>query len=1090
MAKHLLFLSAIILLTSCSERKDTIFEKLESANTGLVFENRLTHNVSNRQNLFDYDYFYNGAGVGVEDLNNDGLLDVVFAGNQVENKLFFNQGDFVFRDASESSGIQIGNQWSNGVTFSDINADGFMDIYITQGGPNDREDRANLLYINNGDETFSEEAATYGLDDRGESTQAVFFDYDRDGDLDCFVLNENELYGYDPLSLYAYLEAHPEDREFNTSKFYENKEGVFVDVTLEAGLLSPVFGLGLVASDINKDGWIDLYVASDYYIPDALYINQKDGTFKDEIQSYTQHISFYGMGVDIADFNNDSHQEIFVLDMAAADHKRSKTLMASMNTDRFDFLINDLDYHYQYMYNTFQLNHGNGSFSNISHATKTASTDWSWSVLMEDFDLDSDKDLFITNGYRRYALDNDLQNRVNEARMRYRGNIPVSVKEELYESMPSEKLPNLLFENQGNFKLKDSAEKWGLGAPTFSNGMAVGDLDNDGDLDMIINNIDTEAFVYRNTSIENKRGNFLVVDTRSDLGEDYPKVELWSGDQYFFEEVKRVRGYRSSQENKAYFGLGDASVIDRLRVVWPDGSEIVQTELKVNQRLTINKPENVSSIITDSRELESTLIAEVTTLDIAHEENPLNEFETEILLPYAQSTQGPFLTRFDANGDGIEDVWVSGSSGSAAQLLLQQGGKLIASVQPGFEDDRVFEDADAVAFDFEGDGDLDLFVTSGGNDFGSYSSYYQDRLYLNDGDGKFSRYHSEVLAENRENGKQVVAIDIDLDGDQDIIVGNRIIPKNYPRHAPSILYENQGGRLVNVTEDRTTGFDTFGMVNDIAVVDLNGDGYKDIMMLGEWTGIGIWMNNKGILEYQSEHPLKDLTGWWHSLTPVDLDQDGLMDFVAGNVGKSIKFKTSKEKPFKIYANDFDENGSPDIVLSKVYNDTYVPVRGKECSTQQMPFISNKFKTYEAFASASLDDIYGEKLTEAYEREVITFESVLLRNKCQLNFEVETLPFEAQLFPILSAEVITNEDDKRQLLLFGNIYNTEVETPRLDGVGALPIALFENGQLDQNISSDQFIKIQGNIKSSVFLPSMNAVIVGLNDDYLHQLKLNY
>jgi len=607
---------------------------------------------------------------------------------------------------------------------------------------------------------------------------------------------------------------------------------------------------------------------------------------------------------------------------------------------------------------------------------------------------------------------------------------------------------------------------------------------------MIINNIDTEAFVYRNTSVENKRGNYLVVDTYSDLGEDYPKVELWSGDQYYFEEIKRVRGYRSSQENKAFFGLGDASVIDRLRVVWPDGSEVVQTEVKINQRLTINKPESATRTIPDSSEFESTLIAEVTTLNVSHEENPLNEFETEILLPYAQSTQGPFLTRFDANGDGFEDVWVSGSSGSAAQLLLQQEGKLVTSVQPGFEDDRVFEDADAVAFDFEGDGDLDLFVASGGNDFGSYSSYYQDRLYLNNGAGKFSRYHSEVLEENRENGKRVVAIDIDLDGDRDIIVGNRIIPKNYPRHAPSLLYENQGGRLVNVTEERTTGFDTFGMVNDISVVDLNGDGYKDVMMLGEWTGIGIWMNNKGTLEYQPEHPLNELTGWWHSLTPVDLDQDGLMDFVAGNVGKSIKFKTSKEKPFKIYANDFDENGSPDIVLSKVYNDTYVPVRGKECSTQQMPFISNKFKTYEAFASASLDDIYGEKLTEAYEREVITFESVLLRNKGELNFEVETLPFEAQLFPILSAEVITNEDEKRQLLLFGNIYNTEVETPRLDGVGALPIALFENGQLDQNISSDQFIKIQGNIKSSVFLPSMNAVIVGLNDDYLHQLKLNY
>jgi hypothetical protein len=386
--------------------------------------------------------------------------------------------------------------------------------------------------------------------------------------------------------------------------------------------------------------------------------------------------------------------------MAAADHKRSKTLMASMNTDRFDFLINDLEYHYQYMYNTFQLNHGNGSFSNISHATKTASTDWSWSVLMEDFDLDSDKDLFITNGYRRYALDNDLQNRVNEARMRYRGNIPLSVKKELYASMPSEKLPNLLYENQGNFKLKDNAEKWGLGTPTFSNGMAVGDLDNDGDLDMIINNIDTEAFVYRNTSIENKRGNYLVVDTHSDLGEDYPKVELWAGDQYFFEEIKRVRGYRSAQENKAFFGLGDTNIIDRLKVVWPDGSEIVKTGVKTNQRLTINKPENATGVIPDLDELESTLIAKVTALDIAHDENPLNEFETEILLPYAQSTQGPFLTRFDANGDGVEDVWVSGSSGSAAQLLFQLEDKLVASEQSSFEDDRVFEDADAVAFDF------------------------------------------------------------------------------------------------------------------------------------------------------------------------------------------------------------------------------------------------------------------------------------------------------------------------------------------------------------------------------------------------------
>ncbi|MEM7380964.1 MAG: VCBS repeat-containing protein, partial [Bacteroidota bacterium] len=521
-----------------SELKPKLFKKISPEDSGVVFSNQLTENLETIENLFNFDYFYNGAGVGVEDLNNDGLLDIFFCGNQVENRLFMNRGDMTFEDVTANTGINAGKVWSNGVTFADVNQDGWMDIYVSQGGPNPRLERKNLLFINQKNETFLEQANTFGLDDMGISTQSSFFDMDRDGDLDCVVMNENELYGVDPINLYKMVGQSKETEYFNSSHLYRNDNGKFVDVTKSAGLERPIFGLGLMVSDINNDGWSDIYMASDYYIPDALFINNKNGTFSDRIKDFTNQISYYGMGMDVADLNNDAKQEIFVLDMASSDHFRAKTLMASMNTRRFDYLTKEAGFHYQYMFNSLQLNLGNDQFNNIAQLTQTAKTDWSWSVLMSDFDLDGHKDIFVTNGYRRYALDNDLQQKVYQAKMRYGQNMPLELKRELYNAMPSEKLPNIMYQNNSGLRFTEIAREWGLGDFSFSNGAAAGDLDNDGDLDLVVNNMDEGAFLYQNTATEQALGNFLKVKTDGGTSESPARITITYGDKTQFIETK------------------------------------------------------------------------------------------------------------------------------------------------------------------------------------------------------------------------------------------------------------------------------------------------------------------------------------------------------------------------------------------------------------------------------------------------------------------------------------------------------------------------------------------------------------------------
>jgi len=1078
-------LSLVCVLTSaCKNEKSNdsnitsnqpIFEKIDAELSGIQFQNTIQENIETKENLFNYDYFYNGAGVGIIDFDNDGLQDIFFCGNQVANKLYKNLGDFKFEDVSNSANINTNKNWSNGVSIVDINNDGWQDIYISQGGPYQREKRSNLLYINQKDGTFLEQAEEFGLADQGISTQTVFFDFDNDNDLDCFVMNENEFYGVDPINLFKLVSESEEAKYFNSCHFYENDNGKFKDITKAAGLERPLFGLGVTVTDINNDNLLDFYVASDYYIPDALFINNGNGTFSDQIKSYTQQISYYGMGMDIADVNNDGLQDIFVLDMAADDHVRSKTLMASMNTARFDYLTNKAGFHYQYMYNSLQLNLGNNKFSNIVQQTHLANTDWSWSVLMADYDLDADKDIFVTNGYRRYALDNDLQQEVYKAKVKYKGNVPLDVKKRLYESMPSEKLPNILFENNGDLNFADKAKDWGLADFSFSNGAAIADFDNDGDLDAVVNNMDEVAFLYKNTAVDTKKGNFLIVDAKSKLSEAYPKIEIfYDGDNSQIVESRTVRGYRSSHQNIAHFGLGTTSKVDSVYISWHNGKHHVSYNVDVNKKLVVNESDANNITVPDSRtpSLFETVNPNEIGLDYAHKENLYDDFEKEILLPYKQSTQGPFIKKADVNDDGYMDIVVGGASGQPTTLFIQSAqGKFTEKNIPAFVNDKIYEDTAALFIDIENDGDEDLFIVSGGNEFLEHSSFYTDRLYINDGSGNFTRNQQQALNSFPKSGKTIASLDFNQDGYLDIIVGNRIQPQNYPRFAPSIVYQNNAGTLSDVTEEIIPDLESFGIVNDILITDFNGDDKEDLIAVGEWTNIGFFKNEGGTFSLLEDSSFDNQKGWWYTVKETDVNNDGKPDYLVGNVGENLKFKASKTKPFKIYANDFDDNGTPDIVLSKKYKGEFVPVRGRECSSQQMPFIKEKFKTFDEFANAKLVDVYGEKLETAYENEVTNFNSVLLLNKGNGDFELKDLPTVAQSFPLLATVFKDlNGDGFEDCILAGNIYQTEVETPRLDFVSG--VVLISNQKDGYKIMdrSDSGLYLEGNVKDLVWLNS--------------------
>lgn len=1065
----------VLLATACTDSQTTtetsqplvegtaaipLFELLPSSKTNITFSNNLKEDVSNRENLLSYNYFYNGGGVAVGDINNDGLPDLLFTGNEVKNRLYLNKGNLEFEDITKQAGLESKGRWSTGATMGDVNGDGHLDIYICNSGPkNQQQERENFLFLNNGDLTFSEVAAQTGVNDGNYSTQAAFLDFDRDGDLDLFVIN-HAVYFNMPMNRVLQALKDKENLEAVSNNLYRNDgNGQFTRVTEASGLLRFGYGLGMVVSDINMDGWPDVYVANDFSVPDFMYINNGDGTFTDQQKQYTRHVAWFGMGCDVADFNNDGLVDIGVVDMAADDHVRGKTLMASMDEEAFWSYVKGLGYQYQYMFNAFQLNNGNGSFSNIANMCGMASTDWSWTALFADLDNDGHKDYLVTNGFRRYALDNDFRNELRQTRKSLGGNVPVNKRQELYNQMPEVSLPNLLFQNKGNLTFEKVGEQWGLGQPSFSNGAAVADLDNDGDLDLVVNNIDAEAFVYNNKSRELNQHNYLRVKLVGGATHQVAnaKVSLFfANNSQQYQEYAPTRGYQSSMEHVLHFGLGNEGAVQSLRVEWPDGTETTIQQPDINQKLVISRAE-VEAVPAKEGAREEPLLQAVNPADYGltfrHQENGYNDFSREILLPHRQSMLGGFAAVGDVNGDGLDDLYFGGAAQQASILYIQsKSGKLeVASAQP-WTSHYASEDMDALFFDADGDADLDLYVVSGGGgEFEPGAGPLQDRLYVNDGAGNYS-FAGNALPDMRSSGLCVKAADYDADGDLDLFVGGRNIPGRYPFAPRSYLLQNQGGTFTDVTSKQALDLLKPGLVTDAVWVDFSGDGRIDLVLVGEWME-PLFLSNEvsGFVKQNEKLGITSMSGWWYQIEAADLDQDGDLDFLLGNIGLNNKFHPSAEKPLRLFCNDFDGNKTLDIVLGKEYHGKMVPVRGRECSSEQMPFIKDKFPTYRGFAEASLGDILGEeKLEGSLYLEAQQFASGVLWNEGG-SYVWKPLPRLAQIAPLNGAVVGDyNHDSKPDILLAGNMLQTEVETPRYDAGSGL-VLLGQGNQAFQPLS---------------------------------------
>lgn len=1006
------------------------FKLLPPEETGVDFSNTIKE--STYFNHYYFSQIYVGSGVAIGDINNDGLPDVFFGGNQVEDRLYLNKGDFKFENITKSSKVAVNSGWTWGVTMADVNADGYLDIYVSRNGTSaNPEDRRNQLYINNQDLTFTESAIAYGLADVGFSTQAVFFDMDNDGDLDMYQVNQLA----DKKLLL--INKIPRDQfKYFRDRLYRNDNGRFKDVSKEAGISRNVaYGLSVNATDFNNDGLLDLYVANDYAEPDFMYYNNGDGTFTNVINDQLKHITQLSMGSDSGDINNDGFLDLITTDMTPEDHYRSKTNMASMNTEAFNAMVN-AGAHYQYMANALQVNTGLGSFSDIANMAGISYTDWSWASLLVDLDNDGWKDIIVSNGIKKDVDNNDYRNQVSQLN---KG----ATAEDLFElskSTPSVPIPNYVFRNKGNLEFEKITKAWGFDTPSFSNGMAYGDLDNDGDLDVITNNIDAPAFIYENKAT----GNFLKIELEGAPQNKFgigAKAIIYHNGKIQVVESAVTRGFISSVDYGLFFGLGKDALVEKVEVIWPNGKANVFENVDANKTIVAKYVE--ASTYSKSKEQHETLVEHTKPEDLGinftHRENDYDEYTEEILLPHNVSQNGPFSANADVNGDGLEDLFIGGASGSSGVLYLQNAnGKFSKSPSQPWDNDKISEDLGCLFIDVDNDNDLDLYVASGGSEFKAGSSQLKDRLYLNDGNGEFTKSTSAIPA-IYESSQCVKASDIDNDGDLDVFVGTRLIPGKYTYPASSYLLINTNGRFTKASNATAPALKNIGMVTDAIFTDIDNDNDEDLMIVGEWMEIKVLTNNQGIFDDSSEKlGLKDTRGIWWSVTASDLDNDGDEDYILGNLGKNNKFKASEEHPFKVYTNDFDNNGTNDVVLAKFYKDDYVPVRGRECTSQQMPYVAEKFKDYHSFASSKLVDILpDDKVEDAVIYEIKSFESIILINDDGV-LKQQTLPNEVQVSPIKSATVFDiNQDGHKDLLIVGNHYGVEVETTRYDaGHGAI------------------------------------------------------
>ncbi len=1047
-----LWVFIFLLLASCSSpehREDNstqerIFERLSPEKTGIDFGNILSERPTPHRNELLFEYFSNGGGVAVGDLNGDGLDDVYFTGNMTYNRLYLNKGNLVFEDVTRAAGVAgRRNTWKTGTAMADVNGDGLLDIYVCYSGDLPLDRRVDELYINlgpgeDGIPRFEERAGAYGLANPHSSNQAYFFDYDRDGDLDLFLLTHNvrNIPQYDREGTRRQL---AEEDPVHGVRFYENKGGRFEDVTRQTGIQSSVltYGLGAGVSDVDKDGWIDIYVGNDYSPPDYLYMNNGDGTFTDEIKSRMGHTSRASMGVDVADINNDGLSDLVVLDMLAEDNRRQKLLFVPDDRDQFAREVRS-GFHYQYMRNTLQLNNGNGTFSEIGQLAGVSNTDWSWAPLIADYDNDGRKDLFVTNGILHDTINRDFLSFKRNYTASKNYSLEPSDVAYLLEVLPASGLANYMFRNRGGLRFEDVSSAWGLGAPLRSAGAAYADLDNDGDLDLITNNINEPAYVFENRSA-GANNNYLQVDLVGAAGNTFgigAKVTLYAGGREQYVEQMPMRGYLSSVSPTLHFGLGAQATVDSLRVVWPDGTAQTVADVEANQRLAIRQSE--AAEVHEPSPRPAPAFAEVPSpIEFEHRMVAgVDDFRRQPLMVNPKSFSGPALAKADVNGDGLADVFVGGGSSQASRLYLQrQPGRFVAVPQPAFEADRESNDVDAAFFDADGDGHLDLYVASGGYDhFAPDDAALQDRLYVNDGNGTFIR-REEALPEMRTSTGAVAAADLNGDGWLDLFVGGYVVPGRYPERPRSYVLVNDGhGRFEDRTAEIGAELRHIGMVSDASWHDLNGDGTEELIVVGEWMPITVFENDGGTLSNETETYFeRPYSGLWNAVLVEDVNRDGIADLVAGNLGLNSQLKASEDQPAELYYADFDNNGTVDPILNFYIQGVSYPYVTLDELREQMPRVASRFSSYEAHAEATLDGIFtDEELAKAERLEARHLETSLFFGSEEGTFERGTLPVEAQFAPVFAIHTLDYDGDgNTDLILSGNVNEARIRLGKYD-----------------------------------------------------------